>query len=105
MTYFIDRTCLFYGLNCHVYRPNGICYRLNCNVYRPYLHISGRFLGGPPGPGCWLGPVGAGRGRSGPVGDGNAGGGPRNVRNSGSAGTVGSVGCAQNMDRRAIFID
>ena len=74
-----------------MYRPNSICYRLNCNVYRPNLHISDRFLGGPPGPGCGLEPVGAGRGRSGPVGDGNAGGGPRNVRNSGSAGTVGSV--------------
>ena len=75
IAFFMDRMCLFYGLNCLHYRPNDTIYRPNCHFYRPNLHISGRFLGGPPGPECSLGPVGAGRGRSGPVGDGDAGGG------------------------------
>ena len=67
-----------------------------------FMDLTCRFLGGPPGLEWLLGPVGAGRGRSGLVG---AGGGPRNVRNSGSTGNVGGVGCSLFIDQTAIFID
>ena len=80
MAPFIDQTAIFIDLTC---------------LYRA---------------GFWAGhPVrNAGGGRSGPVGVGwgrERRGGPRNVRNSGSTGSIGGVGCALNIDRRAIFID
>ena len=84
MTQFIDQTAIFIDLTC---------------IYR-----AGFWAGHPVRNVRWgrSGLVGVGRGRS---GTGTPGGGRRNVRNSGSTGIVGGVGCALNMDRRAIFMD
>ena len=85
MAKFIDHTAMFIDLTC---------------IFR-----AGFWAGHPVRNARWGRSGSVGRGRSGSVGDGNAGGGPRNVRNSGLTGSIGGVGCALNIDRRAIFID